>query len=189
MKTISLFLLVLLCAAVHAADQPEPAVSVTYERMGCLGFCPAYKVTISSDGTVVYEGGKNVALPEPANKRVPASQVAPLFQKIRDLNFMMIDGRADGREMRGNGDVIGGIAYDAASYSITVVQDGRSKKVGGSPGGPYVERDLPDLIIKVADIAAWVKSINPLEGIPREELYNVTISPTAKTAQPASAPR
>jgi hypothetical protein len=188
MKTISRFLLVISCAAAHAADQPEPAVSVTYEHMGCLGFCPAYKVTISRDGTVVYKGGKNVALPDPANKQVPASQVAPLFQKIRDLNFMMIDGKADGREMPGNGDVMEWIAYDASSYSITVVQDGRAKKVGGSPGGAYVERDLPDLIIKVADIAAWVKPLNPLEGIRREELHNATVPPAAKAAQPASAP-
>jgi hypothetical protein len=53
MKAISLFLWVLSFSAVHAADQPEPVGSVTYERIGCFGFCAAYKVTISSDGTVV----------------------------------------------------------------------------------------------------------------------------------------
>ncbi len=150
MKFFSLFLLALLGAGVHAADQSEPAASVTYERIGCLGFCPAYKVAIFSDGSVVYEGGRNVARSEPATKKVPPSQVAPLFQRIREMNFMGIDGSGDGRKMQANGDVIGGIAYDAPSYSITVAQGGRSKKVGGNPGGAYVERDLPDLIIKVA---------------------------------------
>ena len=138
--------------------------SVAYERVRCFGRCPSYKVTISSDGTVTYDGQGNVVLMGPATKKVPPSQVAPLFQKIRELNFMMLDGKSDGRKMKDNGDVFGPIPADFPSYFITVVQDGRSKKVGGVPGEPYVERDLPDLIIEVAGIAEWVKSTNPFEG-------------------------
>ena len=132
--------------------------SVTYERVECFGRCPSYKVAISSDGTVTYNGGKNVVLTGPATKKVPPSQVAPLFQKIKELNFMMIDGTSDGRKMKENGDVIGPIPADFPSYFLTVAQDGRSKKVGGVPGEPYIERDLPDLIIEVTGIAEWVKS-------------------------------
>ncbi len=71
---------------------------------------------------------------------------------------MMIDGTSDGRKMKENGDVIGPIPADFPSYFLTVAQDGRSKKVGGVPGEPYIERDLPDLIIEVTGIAEWVKS-------------------------------
>ena len=163
--------------------------SVAYERVECFGRCPSYKVAISSDGTVKYNGGKNVVLIGPATKKVPPSQVAPLFQKIQELNFMMLDGKSDGRKMKENGDVIGPIPADFPSYFLTVVQDGRSKKVGGVPGEPYVERDLPDLIIEVAGVAEWVKSTNPFEGRAPKEMSTRPNSPASTATLPAPAPK
>jgi len=50
---------------------------ITLERTRCLGTCPVYKLTISGDGTVVYEGKDFVKV-----KGMKKSRVSPL--KIRE---------------------------------------------------------------------------------------------------------
>ena len=45
---------------VPPAFSPETTV-ITYERGGCLGTCPAYKVEIHGDGSVSFEGEAHTA--------------------------------------------------------------------------------------------------------------------------------
>ena len=40
-------------------DIPQD-LKITLERAGCFGFCPDYKLTITADGAVVFEGGNGV---------------------------------------------------------------------------------------------------------------------------------
>ena len=174
----------LVVAGAALAEESVPSgipITVTLERIGCLGFCPAYTVSISSDGTVTFTGKAWVEKQGLATKKVPEAQLIPLFQRIRDINFWLIDGKSDGRKMQPNGDVIAGY-NDSPSYSVTVVEGGRSKQVQGFTGGKYAEGDLADLIDKVADIADWTK--RSLDALHIADLAEAAAWP----AQPPSAP-
>ena len=43
------------------SDQNQ-ITEVTLERTPCFGYCPSYKVTLKSDGTIIYEGKKFVQM-------------------------------------------------------------------------------------------------------------------------------
>ena len=57
--------LTLISALAAAAQTPSPAdqiTEVTLERTACFGSCPAYKVTLRRDGTIIYEGKRFVQM-------------------------------------------------------------------------------------------------------------------------------
>ncbi len=43
-----------------SAQEPDAEIAVTLERGACFGSCPIYKVTVYTDGTVVFEGERFV---------------------------------------------------------------------------------------------------------------------------------
>jgi len=55
MRHLALALLAIALPTLALADEHKLS-QVTLERTGCFGTCPAYKVTIKSDGTVIYHG-------------------------------------------------------------------------------------------------------------------------------------
>ena len=53
-------------------------------RGACFGRCAEYVITLHTDGTVEYNGVRNVDMIGVYRKAVGADQVAPLFKKIAD---------------------------------------------------------------------------------------------------------
>ncbi|HEX8891081.1 MAG TPA: DUF6438 domain-containing protein [Pyrinomonadaceae bacterium] len=63
MASILTFLSVVTCAAqTQQALDKDQITEVTLERTACYGTCPIYKVTLSSDGTIIYEGERFVQM-------------------------------------------------------------------------------------------------------------------------------
>jgi hypothetical protein len=70
------FCTVSLLLALQLVAQSGPAISdfcITLERVGCLGSCPDYKVTILGDGSVQYDGRAYVRTEGVQKKTIPAS--------------------------------------------------------------------------------------------------------------------
>jgi hypothetical protein len=167
-------------AGVAWAAEPAAAelpVSVTLVRAPCDDFCPGYTVSISSDGTVVFDGREWVTWQGVATKKVPATRLAPLLQKLRDINFWQIDGQGVGRVMLPNGTVTLALPPNRPVYSVTVFQGDKSKQLQGITGGRYAEGDLPEIIDQVADIADWIKRSNRRYGDPASARV-MPLSPT-----------
>lgn len=61
--------------------------SVTLERVGCLGSCPDYKVTIAGNGAVLYEGHSYVHAKGERRHRISVSAVQQLVQSLLDEEF------------------------------------------------------------------------------------------------------
>src|SRR4051812_34085343 len=61
MTSILIVLTVLACAAQTRTVQSKDQITeVTLDRTACFGTCPIYKVTLRSDGTILYEGQRFV---------------------------------------------------------------------------------------------------------------------------------
>lgn len=62
--------------------QGAPSPVITLERMACFGRCPVYRISISAEGIVQYEGKINVEHMGPAVDTIPAAQVDSLVQEL-----------------------------------------------------------------------------------------------------------
>jgi hypothetical protein len=61
--TILTLIIAVACSAQTARAQDKDQITeVTLERTACFGTCPAYKVTLRSDGTIIYEGREFVEM-------------------------------------------------------------------------------------------------------------------------------
>jgi len=78
-------------------DQPHPpdlpagkALLATLERTGCYGECPVYRLTIASDGSVVYIGTKWVKVTGRREYSITPGQVAELESAFERAGFMQL---------------------------------------------------------------------------------------------------
>ena len=80
-----------------SVDQPHPPDTVpgatlvaTLERTGCYGECPVYRLTVSSDGSVVYVGTRWVKVLGRQVYKLSDAQLAELEAAFDRINFMSL---------------------------------------------------------------------------------------------------
>lgn len=61
---------------------------ITLERTGCYGMCPIYKVSISADGTVVFEGSRFVKKVGTARAAISQDQIRELIGAFEKINYL-----------------------------------------------------------------------------------------------------
>jgi hypothetical protein len=157
------FVLVLavLCLA-GCKDGAGPAVQepvkISLSRSACFGFCPIYQVTLSDNGSVVYEGTRFVVVKGKKEYGVPMEEVAALAAKFDAANFFSLKD-----EYRAQ-------ITDNPTYTVTFTRGDKTKTVvdylGTNVGMPQSVRELEDEIDRVAKTAPLVK--NP-DGSPVRE--------------------
>ena len=121
---------------------------ITLTRSVCFGFCPAYRVSISGDGEVVYVGERNVSVGGEHRARIPQADVQALLHRFDEIGFAGLQDRYRAP------------ATDLPTYTITLERNGHSKTVvdygGQMVGMPRAVRELEDEIDRVANTAQWV---------------------------------
>src|SRR5712671_6451670 len=88
--TFGLLLLAALAVACSAQKAPDDVV-ITLERTTCLGTCPAYKLTIRGDGSVVYEGHKFVRGEGIRQRQVDKTAIATLLQAFAEADYFGLE--------------------------------------------------------------------------------------------------
>jgi len=80
-----------------SVDQPHPPDTVpgaqaiaTLERTGCYGECPVYRLTVNSDGSVVYVGTRWVKVLGRQVYKLSEAQVAELQTAFERANFSQL---------------------------------------------------------------------------------------------------
>jgi len=68
---------------------------ITIERETCRGFCPAYKMTVFGDGTVEYEGKRNVDNIGQFQKKISKGKVQELLKAFQEANYMSLENEYD----------------------------------------------------------------------------------------------
>ena len=146
------------CAPVETPAAEAP-VTITLTRSMCFGFCPAYRVTIASDGEVTYVGERFVHAVGERRATVPRADVERLLRRFDEVGFDQLQ------------DAYRAHVSDLPTYTITLERNGRTKTVvdygGLSAGMPRAVRDLQDEIDRVANAGQWVlRDGQPVRGEP-----------------------
>jgi hypothetical protein len=111
MRALAACLLVCSLAAPAAADATAPPaapaasapfVLATLQRTACYGTCPIYRLTIYSDGRVVWEGEQFVKVKGKAEARLTADQVAALRAAFAAAKYTQLEDHYDCYEVTDN---------------------------------------------------------------------------------------
>ena len=139
---------VILVALLLAAQTGPVAddFSVTLERVGCLGSCPDYKVTILADGSVEYEGRAYVRVEGTRRSTIPASTVQKLVQRLRDEDFFHWEEKHL-------------VCLDFPEVHITVMMNERRKHVLEACNSPGKVLALADEIDRISGTRHWVGNV------------------------------
>ena len=76
-------------------EEQKESFKFSMERTACFGQCPIYKVRITDDGTLVFDGQKFVQ-PEGKHKvRVSPEDMAKLKKMLIDINYLALADKYD----------------------------------------------------------------------------------------------
>lgn len=130
--------------AFPAAQGP---VKIWLERSGCFGRCPAYRVEITGDGQVTFDGGRFTLVPGRRLSRIPPEKVAALVALFRRADFYSLDPKYSLE------------ATDNPTFTVGIDLGGASKEVidylGLEAGMPQAVADLEAAIDEATQARTW----------------------------------
>jgi len=88
----SLLLSLVIVGSCLAQEKPIPDDTlITLERTVCFGACPIYKLTISADGTVTFEGRQNVKVKGLAKSRINRDDLRNLIAAFEAASYFSLN--------------------------------------------------------------------------------------------------
>src|SRR5215510_12280935 len=130
---------------------------ITLERTACYGFCPVYKLTITADGAVVFEGRRFVKQEGVTIKSaITQDQLKRLMAEFDRVKFFSLED-----DYMNNPRVCAYYRTDNPSAFTSIRIDGKSKTVRHyhGCGGPKVPKEVTELENKIDEIvntAQWL---------------------------------
>lgn len=128
--------------------QPNSKILITLQRTGCLGTCPAYTVTVSTDG-IAFEGEAYVVSKGRHQDQVDSAGLRKLAKDFVDADFYSMDPcyRAG--------------VTDSPAYILSVDIDSHKKKIVDYNGSwvemPEIITELEDEVDTFARTERWVQ--------------------------------
>jgi putative hemolysin len=123
-----------------ATESTRADVIMTLERTACHGTCPVYKLTITGDGTVVYEGRDFVEVKGQQTSSISTAQVQDLLAAFEQANFLTL---TDYTEQK---------VTDLPSAITSITRGGQTKTVNHYYGDDSAPQQLTDLESKIDEI-------------------------------------
>jgi ankyrin repeat protein len=148
--------------------RPDSMVSITLSRSGCYGTCPAYRVSISTDG-IVFEGRSFVVATGRHTDTVDPRAVRELAKKFVAADFYSMN------------DEYQASVTDNPSYTLSISIDDHTKQVldyvGPWVGMPEVITDLEDDVDALAHTERWIEGSDGLVSALKAEGLNFNSYP------------
>jgi Domain of unknown function (DUF6438) len=140
-----------------AAQQIPQDTLITLERTVCYGTCPSYKLTISSDGAVVFEGRRFVKKVGTVQSTISQEQLRDLIEKFDKINYFNLRNRYQDPE-----DGCDGFVTDNPSANTSIRINGKSKSVRhyyGCTGIKVLDEltKLEQAIDDAVNTAQWIR--------------------------------
>lgn len=141
----------------QATKNIPPDTVITLERTVCYGMCPNYKLTISADGAVVFEGRRFVKKVGTAQSTISQDQLRELIDRFERINYFHLRDRYED-----NGDGCEGVVTDHPSAITSIRTNGKTKSVRHYYGcrGVAVLEDLTKLEQAIDDAVnstQWIR--------------------------------
>lgn len=110
-------------ASATAQHLPQDTL-ITLERTVCYGTCPSYKLTISADGSVLFEGRQFVKKVGTAESTISQEGLRELIERFQKINYFHLRNRYED-----SGDGCEGAVSDGPSAITSIRINGKSKSV------------------------------------------------------------
>jgi Domain of unknown function (DUF6438) len=154
-------MIVLLLASVLAAS--PPAETSSYHVTACLGSCPVYTVTASSDGRAIYNGERFVAVVGERSFRVTPSEFEAFRARLAPYR------PKQGQEVlvRADSALCPEYGFDAPSIEITWSSDGRPDQRLDYYGGclnPKVPPEMWGSLVRAIETLPVAGFVRPKNG-------------------------
>jgi hypothetical protein len=140
---------------VFPQDIPQDLM-ITLERAGCFGPCPIYKLAITADGAVIFEGRRFVKEAGATKKSaINQEQLKELMAEIDRVKFFLDDDYSSDSRVCNE-------AMDDLPLAITSIRiNGKSKTVSHyygctGPKGPIDIAELKDKIDQIVNTTQWL---------------------------------
>ncbi|MFZ1989916.1 MAG: DUF6438 domain-containing protein [Alphaproteobacteria bacterium] len=134
-------------------DPPSEDASVTLRRTVCFGACPAYTVTLHTDGSATFDGDRFVAVMGHRDYRVDPAAVRRLVADFKAAHFFELKD-----EYRGN-------VTDLPTVRLTLTIGDNTKTVidyaGEMAGMPKAVRKLELEVDEVGETEQFVRKTAP----------------------------
>jgi ankyrin repeat protein len=124
-------------------------VVMALSRSRCYGTCPAYRVEIHGDGTVIYSGEEFVVVKGVHSDHLSKEAVEELIETFRKTDYFSLE-----EEYRAQ--ITDQPTY-ATSFAVDQVKWGVTDYAGERMGMPQAVTDLEETIDRVADTKKWIK--------------------------------
>ena len=125
------------------------SIKIELSRTGCFGPCPSYSVEVHGDGTVLYNGGANVAITGAHRASVSRDAVLQTVQAFHASDYFSLHDK-----------YIWG-ATDLPTYTTSIAIDGKTKRIvdyaGEQVGMPEAVSKLEDAIDRLSGVERWTK--------------------------------
>jgi hypothetical protein len=147
----------LITARVVFPQNAPQDLMITLERTMCFGTCPDYKLTITADGAVVFEGRRFVKQEGKAIKSsISQEKLKELMAEFDRVKFFSLED-----DYTNNRRVCDGLRTDHPSAVTSIRINGKSKTINHYYGctGPKVPKELTELEGKIDEIvntAQWL---------------------------------
>lgn len=143
---VSAVFLLLALQSVAQTTSTTNDFSITLERVGCLGNCPAYTVTLFGDGSVHYEGKAYVRVEGIRKKTIRLSEVNQLISELFDEDFLHWNEKTV-------------LCVDYPEVRITASLNGQRKQVLEGCSAPGKVLTLADKIDAISSTKSWVGNV------------------------------
>jgi Domain of unknown function (DUF6438) len=165
---LSLALLVAMsaCSSLSSTPSPEPQdippdTIITLERTVCFGTCPAYKLTISADGAVVFTGEEYVREKGIVHGNISKDQLKQLISEFTKTQYFSLRDSYISKE-----DGCPELWTDSPTVTTSIRINGQYKSIvhylgcqenNGESVFPKELKDLEDKIDEIIGTRNWIQ--------------------------------
>jgi hypothetical protein len=153
-RLVYAFLLTASVALLASDDSAKKDLTITLERTTCFGTCPAYKITVTGDGSVEYQGKDFVRVKGTVHSSVDASEIDQLIQAFLDAKYFEL--RDTYRSFKSPDGVEHTEPGDLPTTYTSIKLNGRYKRIENHIGAPQVLSGLEDQIDEVVRSKRWI---------------------------------
>ncbi len=137
--------LIFLTGCVNKKPDNINDVVITLERTACYGTCHAYKLTISGEGTVEYEGKQFVNVIGKQTDKISIGKVNELVNTFYNINYFSLK------------DNYYEPVTDLPTTTTSITINGKTKTVVDYVGAPQSLKDLENKIDEITNSKRWIK--------------------------------
>jgi hypothetical protein len=141
------------CTGGIRAQDAAHDVVITLERTACYGWCPVYKVTVTGDGTVSYEGTNFVRVIGQREAKIDPAAVKNLVKDFQDIHYFELQ---DEYKTMKYPDGTESFASDLPTAFTSISLNGKTKKIEAYYGVPDELYKLEKKIDEVTGSKRWV---------------------------------